>query len=101
MKHFHELINIPFGVKRRALILEILNQPNYIDYGLSVNIKHCAQLSEDSDLRYLLAKGILSRTRENAGGNKKVTRLILAKERRHASTNNTNWKPWINSRRST
>lgn len=80
IKHFFELQSMPFGKKRRELILQLLKSPVYISFGgLSVNRKYCSQLSEDNDLRYMLKKGILKRVRGDAGGKARITKLILAK----------------------
>lgn len=61
------------GVERRKAIIDhILQSSN----GLCVNRKYCLQIDEDSDLKYLLKKGILTRDRWGFRGTKN-TYLIL------------------------
>jgi hypothetical protein len=74
MLSLQNICRMPFGMKRRAAIIEYLisDPENFI----AVNRKCCINLKYDSDLNYMLKKKILKRTRFSAWSTK-TTRLVI------------------------
>lgn len=69
------LHNMPQGIQRRKAIIQyMLMHP---DLPISVNRKWCIQLNQDRDLRYMLKKGILTRTRTTTSRTTRYTQLVL------------------------
>lgn len=63
-KKFREIQNMPFGKERRTqLLLWLQTQTKemswHIPYGFIVNRKHQLIVNRDSDLQYLIKKGVL------------------------------------------
>ncbi len=69
--------DMPFGVKRREMILEFLEKVGAI----CINRRWCANLKYDSDIRYLLKKNLVLVGRYGAGGRTRTSYIALNRAR--------------------
>lgn len=58
------LFQMKYGKARRETILKCLKDPDIEGSRIAVNVRYTCQLHQDPDLRYMLKKGILKRTKE-------------------------------------
>ena len=82
-KKFREIQNMPFGKERRAqLLLWIQTQTEemcwHVSYGFIVNRKHQLIINRDSDLQYLIKKGILIQINKLSTSRTSYNYLVLA-----------------------
>lgn len=82
-KKFREIQNMPFGKERRAqLLLWLQTQTEemcwHISYGFIVNRKHQLIINRDSDLQYLIKKGVLIQINKLSTSKTSYNYLVLA-----------------------
>jgi len=81
-RDLRNILNMPYGARRRKEILSHLNSvklEHSVDsgiFGVPVNRHHCVQLHEDPDLRYLLKRGHIVRVRMRFGVKTSHTYLV-------------------------
>jgi hypothetical protein len=72
----HIIFHLPYGKERRVRLLEYIRSTE--SKCMWVNGRYQVQVKQDTDLKYLLKKGILKQCRTEAWGNKRQTYLMLS-----------------------